>query len=186
MADQGAEGLLSPYLRRKRFAAARPFLRGRVLDVGCGTGGLAAFVEPDAYLGVEVDAFSLGRAQAAHPRHRFVSGLSEVDGVFDTVLALAVIEHVPDPAGFLTTLAAHLQRSPHARLVLTTPHPSVDWVHDIGAAVGLFSRQANEEHEDLLSKEKLVAAAETAGLHLSCYSRFLFGANQLAVCKIDT
>lgn len=180
MADQGAEGLLSPYLRRKRFAAARPFLRGRVLDVGCGTGGLAAFVEPDAYLGVEVDAFSLGRAQAAHPRHRFVSGLSEVDGVFDTVLALAVIEHVPDPAGFLTTLAAHLQRSPHARLVLTTPHPSVDWVHDIGAAVGLFSRHANEEHEELLDKRKLRDVGLAAGLTMKSYRRFLFGANQVA------
>lgn len=180
MADQGAEGLLSPYLRRQRFAAARPFLRGRVLDVGCGAGGLAEWVEGDAYLGVEVDALSRDRARAAHPRHRFVAGLSEVEGVFDTVLALAVIEHVNDPAAFLATLAAHLHRAPEARVVVTTPHPSVDWVHDAGAAVGLFSRHANEEHEDLLDRHKLRAAGAAAGLKMLSYRRFLFGANQIA------
>lgn len=180
MADQGAEGLLSPYLRRQRFAAARPFLRGRVLDVGCGTGGLSQWVEPDTYLGVEVDALSRGRAQVANPRHRFVASLAEVDGKFDTVLALAVIEHVSDPAVFLATLADHLQRAPEPRVVVTTPHPSVDWVHDAGAAVGLFSRHANEEHEDLLDRHKLRAAGAAAGLTMLSYKRFLFGANQIA------
>jgi hypothetical protein len=34
MADQGSEGLLSPFLRRKRILAVKPYLRGRVLDVG--------------------------------------------------------------------------------------------------------------------------------------------------------
>jgi SAM-dependent methyltransferase len=180
MADQGAEGLLSPYLRRQRFAAARPFLRGRVLDVGCGAGGLSQWAEPDTYLGVEVDAFSRGRAQVANPRHRFVASLAEVDGKFDTVVALAVIEHVNDPAAFLTSLASHLQLSAEARVVVTTPHPSIDWVHDAGAAVGLFSRHANEEHEDLLDENKLRATGAAVGLTMQSYKRFLFGANQIA------
>lgn len=180
MADQGAEGLLSPYLRRKRFAAVGPLLRGRVLDVGCGAGGLAGFIGAHSYLGVEVDPVSRGLAQAAHPKHRFLADLAEVDGVFDTVVALAVIEHVNDPADFLKALAMHLHRATDARLVVTTPHPSVDWVHDVGAAVGLFSRHANEEHEDLLDKIKLREAGLAAGLTMVSYRRFLWGANQVA------
>ena len=45
MADQGTEGILSPYLRRKRIQAATPYLKGGVLDVGCGGGVLATLVE---------------------------------------------------------------------------------------------------------------------------------------------
>ena len=41
MADQGAEGLFSPFLRSRRLKAACPYIKGRVLDVGCGTGALA-------------------------------------------------------------------------------------------------------------------------------------------------
>ena len=42
MTDQAAEGLLSPMLRNRRIQAVKPFLRGRVLDVGCGNGALTA------------------------------------------------------------------------------------------------------------------------------------------------
>ena len=104
MVDQAAEGLLSPFLRRQRFKAVRPYLRGRVLDVGCGTGALAAFVSPDCYLGVEIDYDSLAKARAAYPRHRFESALPNSGERFDTVIALAVIEHVLDPAGFFREL----------------------------------------------------------------------------------
>src|SRR5215207_2931933 len=34
-------GLLTPYLQARRIAVARPFLAGRVLDVGCNVGSLA-------------------------------------------------------------------------------------------------------------------------------------------------
>ena len=40
MADQGAEGWLSPWLRMQRIKAAQPYLSRRVLDFGCGSGAL--------------------------------------------------------------------------------------------------------------------------------------------------
>ena len=46
MADQAREGLLSPFLQRKRIAAALPYLRGRVLDVETGLPLYGAFVAP--------------------------------------------------------------------------------------------------------------------------------------------
>jgi len=181
MADQGSEGLLSPYLRRKRFEAAAPYLRGRILDFGCGSGGLAALVHADQYLGVERDRVSLLEANSRFPKHHFTSESPNVSDTFDSIVSLAVIEHVTDPAQFLRTLAGWLNNTPTSRIVVTTPHPSVNWIHDVGAALGIFSKHANEEHEELLDRAKLEQAGNQAGMRLVTYYRFLFGTNQVAV-----
>jgi cyclopropane fatty-acyl-phospholipid synthase-like methyltransferase len=151
------------------------------LDVGCGSGALAELVDADRYLGIEIDEVSLHQARLRFPAHRFVSGLPESTEKFDTIISLAVIEHVSDPAEFLRTLTVHLVDSDSAGIVVTTPHPAVDWVHDVGAAIGLFSKHASEEHEDLLDRAKLEITGKQAGLELLIYKRFLFGANQVAV-----
>ncbi|NDL64128.1 class I SAM-dependent methyltransferase [Acerihabitans arboris] len=181
MADQGSEGLLSPYLRRKRIQAAAPYLTGRTLDFGCGSGALAAQIDAGNYVGVEIDSLSLRLALKCFPKHAFVAKSPELSEKFDTVVSLAVIEHVKDSADFLRTLAAYMRESPSSRIVVTTPHPSVDWVHHLGASIGLFSKHASEEHEALLDRSKLEAAGKQAGLDLIYYRRFLFGANQIAI-----
>jgi 2-polyprenyl-3-methyl-5-hydroxy-6-metoxy-1,4-benzoquinol methylase len=180
VADQGDEGLLSPYLRRRRIAAARPHLNGRILDVGCGSGALAEIIPAADYLGVDMDEASLAKARSQHPGHRFQVALPPVGEVFDTVVCLAVIEHVSEPVTFLRDLAARLAPS-RACIVLTTPHPAVDWIHTAGASLGLFSRHASEEHEDLLGRSSLVSLASACGLQLVRYEHFLLGANQLAI-----
>lgn len=180
MADQGSEGLLSPFLRARRLAAVQPYLRGRVLDVGCGSGAMAALVPPDRYVGVEPDVEMLELARQRHPQHRFLAALPDNDE-FDTVASLAVIEHVRDSAGFLGALAGRLNHASAACIVCTTPHPAVDWLHTAGARCGLFSRHASEEHEELLDHRRLQDIAECIGLHLTEYRRFLMGGNQLAV-----
>ncbi|SCC79449.1 class I SAM-dependent methyltransferase [Saliniramus fredricksonii] len=185
MADQGSEGLFSPFLKNQRIRAARPHLSGRVLDVGCGSGSLAELVEPDRYLGVEIDSASMTIARQLFPAHRFVGELPPPGENFDTVVALAVIEHVPHPGQFLCELAGRLADTAAARIVCTTPHPSLEWVHTIGARIGLFSRAANEEHETLLDRRALERVGREAGLTLATYQRFLGGANQLAVYARD-
>lgn len=183
MADQGTEGLLSAWLRKQRFKVAKPYLMGCILDVGCGAGALAELVDTDRYLGVDVDAFSLQQTRSRFPGHRFVSELPNQSEKFDVIISLAVIAHLSDPAGFLSSLASHLASFSNACIVITTPHPTADWIHDAGAAVGLFSKHANEEHEDLLDRDKLEIAGQNAHLSLVSYQRFLFGANQIAVYK---
>jgi 2-polyprenyl-3-methyl-5-hydroxy-6-metoxy-1,4-benzoquinol methylase len=181
MTDQGAEGVLSPYLRRKRIQAVAPWLKGRVLDFGCGAGMLATLVDCEKYLGVEIDELSLQQARKQFSKHQFVPALPERVEKFDTVVALAVIEHVSEPAAFLFYIAGFMEVTHLSRLVVTTPHPSVGWVHNLGAKIGIFSKHANEEHEDLLNRSRLELVGNQAGLKLRSYSRFLFGANQIAV-----
>lgn len=185
MADQGNEGRLSPFLRRCRMRAVRPFLRGRVLDVGCGTGLLAEWIAPNRYVGVDPDAASLALARRCNGGHRFESVLpgEEEQGRFDTIAVLAVIEHVPHLEYFMRGLVGYLADSVDASLVLTTPHPWTEGLHQLGAWGGLFSRAADDEHQALLNRDKLADLGLASGLRLAQYRRFLFGANQLAVLR---
>ena len=179
MAEQ-TTGLLSPFLRERRLRAALPFVAGRVFDCGCGAGSLASHCDPATYVGFDVDPDALALARAAHPAHSFVNEMP-AGGSFDTVVALAVIEHVPDPPAFLRGLARLL--APGGRIVLTTPHPSLRWAHELGARLRIFSAEAAEEHEALLDRRSVEAAAGEAGLLLREARRFLFGANQLFVLE---
>jgi SAM-dependent methyltransferase len=179
LTDQAA-GLLSPWLRQRRFAAALPHVRGTVLDVGCGIGMAAASIPAPRYLGVDTDEESLTEARRRFPRHRFVSAIP-AGHRFDSVLALAVIEHVPDPAAFLTRLGQHL--APGGQIILTTPHPRGGGIHTVGAGLGLFSAAAADEHEELLDRAALARAAADAGLISAGYRRFLLGVNQLCIFR---
>ncbi|HEU4619838.1 MAG TPA: class I SAM-dependent methyltransferase [Gammaproteobacteria bacterium] len=178
MADQ-MTGLLSGWLRRRRLDKADPYLRGRVLDYGCGVGMLASYCTREGYLGVDIDGPSLEIARARHPGYRFATVLPPGRERFDTIVALAVIEHVPRPAALLRQFARRLE--PDGTIILTTPHPSLEWVHTLGASIGLFSSEASEEHEELIDLRRMRELGDEARLTVQTYERFLFGANQLFV-----
>lgn len=179
MADQAREGLLSPWLQRRRCAVARPWLQGRVLDFGCGNSLLPNLVAAQVYVGVDRDPGILARARHHHPGHRFVAEIPPEQ--FDTIAALAVIEHVVEPQTLLLRLAGHL--APGGQIVLTSPHPRADLIHGLGARFGLFSRHAHEEHEACLTAADMAALARQAGLRLAACRRFQLGLNQLFVLK---
>lgn len=181
MADQGSEGFFSPYLRRKRIEAASPWLQGMVFDFGCGSGALAAAIAPDRYVGFDQDVGSLEIARKSFGGHRFVSDIASFEEKFDTVVALAVIEHVADKVAFLKSLSDFLIPVSSSRIVLTTPHRHFRCVHDLGASIGLFSRHAAEEHEAFVDNHDIVRFASECDLRVEYYGRFLFGANQVFV-----
>jgi len=171
-------GRLSYWLVRRRQQAAKPHLEGRVLDFGCGVGTLAEICDPAGYLGVDIDPRKIEIARREWPNYRFST--SEPEGErFDTVAALAFIEHVDDPASYLRRFAGFLE--PGGKIVLTTPHPSLEWVHTTGARIGLFSHAAHDDHEELIDKERMQELLAGTPMRMAVYRRFLFGANQLFV-----
>ncbi len=68
-----------------------------------------------------------------------------------------------DPGAFLHTLAGFLKESSSAQIIVSTPHPLFVWIHELGAALGIFSKHASEEQEELLDRRKLEAAGSKAG-----------------------
>ncbi|MEO8053752.1 MAG: methyltransferase domain-containing protein [Acidobacteriota bacterium] len=181
-------GLLTRRVGQARLAAALPHLPpgGRVLDVGCGLTDLPGRFED--YVGCDRNPDVLAQQREKFPKRDFYEwdiGRGAAPAAllarapFEGILLLAVLEHVSEPAEVLGRLASLL--SPGGRLVATTPHPSGRWPLEAGAALGLLSSHAHDEHETLLGREALEAAGRSSGLSLVLYRRFLLGMNQLAV-----
>jgi 2-polyprenyl-6-hydroxyphenyl methylase/3-demethylubiquinone-9 3-methyltransferase len=105
----------------------RPLDGRTALDVGCGAGLLT---EPLVRLGARVSGIDASPELIAVAReHAAAMGLAidyhagdvqELEGSFDLITCLEVIEHVADPAAFLQALARRL--APGGLLILSTPN----------------------------------------------------------------
>ncbi len=170
---------------------SRTPLAGRTaLDVGCGAGLLA---EPLARLGAQVTgldasadlvAVAQEHARASDLNIDYRAGeLAELQGQFDLITCMEVIEHVADPAAFVAALATRL--APDGLLVLSTPN-ATGWskllMITIGEGTGRIPRGthdfakfiAPDRMKILLSDAGLnwvdvegIAWSPTRGLHLS-------------------
>jgi 2-polyprenyl-6-hydroxyphenyl methylase/3-demethylubiquinone-9 3-methyltransferase len=108
----------------------RPLDGRTALDVGCGAGLLA---EPLARLGATVTGLDAAPELIAVAREHAAGQGLEIDyragelegleGQFDLVTCMEVIEHVADPAAFVRALARHL--TPGGLLIMSTPNATV-------------------------------------------------------------
>ncbi len=105
----------------------RPLEGKSALDVGCGAGLLA---EPLARMGARVTAVDAAPELIAAAQNHAAAqeliidyracGVEAVEGRFDLITAMEVIEHVADPAQFVGELGERL--APGGLLVLSTPN----------------------------------------------------------------
>ncbi|HUZ65505.1 MAG TPA: bifunctional 2-polyprenyl-6-hydroxyphenol methylase/3-demethylubiquinol 3-O-methyltransferase UbiG [Acetobacteraceae bacterium] len=113
----------------RRFPGATPgTIPARVLDVGCGAGLLAEALARRGFSVLGLDAagaaiavareHALGAGVAVEYRIGTADDLLAEGARFPVITALEVIEHVPDPARFVATLAALL--APGGLLFLST------------------------------------------------------------------
>ncbi len=149
-------------------------LAGRTaLDVGCGAGLLC---EPLARLGASVTGIDAAPENiAAAEIHAAQSGLAidyraggveGLDGRFDLVTSLEVIEHVSDPAGFVRGLARVL--ADNGLLILSTPNRtplSRLAMITIAEGTGRIPRGTHDWNK-FLTPDELTALLRDAGLRV--------------------
>jgi 2-polyprenyl-6-hydroxyphenyl methylase / 3-demethylubiquinone-9 3-methyltransferase len=149
----------------------RPLEGKSALDVGCGAGLLA---EPLARLGGEVTAIDaapelIGAAKLhAHGQELDVdyrvSAVEDLEGRFDLVTAMEVIEHVADPQPFIGSLSERL--APGGLLILSTPNRTF-WSRllMVGAAEALGAiPKGTHDFEKFIAPERMKALLADAGL----------------------
>ncbi len=135
-----------------------------VLDVGCGFGfGVDMARRALGWRAVGIDPSHYAREGAAllgaDIRKDYLSADTELGAPFGLVVASEVIEHVPDPDGFLRTLRRWLR--PGATLVMTTP--DADAIAPGAGEAELVSILAVGTHLTLFSARSLELALRRAG-----------------------
>lgn len=144
-----------------------------VLDVGCNAGyvGRAAGEKLRVVFdGIEGDAAAAALAREAYRSVACVDLTSAppwpgVAGPYDAVLALDVLEHLPDAVRVLSALAGLL--APGGRLVVSVPNVA-HWTVRFGLLLGRFDYVEtgilDRTHLRFFTRESLLAACADAGL----------------------
>ncbi len=147
-------------------------LEGRsALDVGCGAGLLC---EPLARLGASVTGIDAAPELIKVAReHASAMGLDidyrsgevqELESRFELITCMEVIEHVADPAAFVSALAKRL--APDGLLVMSTPNRT-NWSRlmmiTIGEGFGQIPK-GTHDFEKFIAPERMKALLSDAGL----------------------
>ena len=149
----------------------RPLDGKKALDVGCGAGLLA---EPLARLGADVTAIDpaegLIEAAKAHAAGQGLAidyraaAVENVEGSFDLITAMEVIEHTADPAAFLRSLAARL--APGGLLILSTPNATA-WSRlvtiTMAEGVGAIPK-GTHDFDKFIAPDRMKVMMDEAGL----------------------
>jgi 2-polyprenyl-6-hydroxyphenyl methylase/3-demethylubiquinone-9 3-methyltransferase len=151
---------------------SRAPLEGKTaLDVGCGAGLLA---EPLARLGATVtgldaspELIAVARAHAGAQRLAIdyrAGELADLEGRYDLITCMEVIEHVADPAAFVKDLARRL--APGGLLILSTPN-ATGWskllMITIGEGIGRIPR-GTHDFAKFIAPERMKLLLADAGL----------------------
>jgi 2-polyprenyl-6-hydroxyphenyl methylase / 3-demethylubiquinone-9 3-methyltransferase len=151
----------------------KPLFGKSAADVGCGAGLLA---EPLARLGAKVTGIDAAPENIAAARaHALGQGLEigyrtggaeALDGRYDLVTSLEVVEHVSDPAAFVGALAAAVAEG--GLLILSTPNRTL-WSKLVMIGIGEGTGQSPKGTHDwdrFVAPDELKAMVRAAGLEI--------------------
>lgn len=149
----------------------KPLAGKSALDVGCGAGLLA---EPLARLGAHVTAIDAAPDLIAAARYHAqgqeldidyrAAPVERIEGTFDLVTSMEVIEHVAEPEAFVRALAARLATG--GLMVLSTPNKTALsrlLMVGVAEAVGAVPK-GTHDFDKFIGPDALKAMLASAGL----------------------
>jgi SAM-dependent methyltransferase len=182
--------LLSGFIQKNRYAQIAPYIKGDVLELGC---GVMSYVLTNhsssisSYCGVERSVQQIERLRKIHPGYSFFQrdldrNSLDLDRKFDCVLMIALIEHLFNQRFVMDEIVKVLK--PGGIVVITTPTPfGNDVVHRFGAATGLFAKSAVDDHIVIYNRLRFKILAKEIGLNLKKHRYFQGYCNQMAILE---
>lgn len=176
------------YLNKRRLEIAKPFIFGPILDIGCGPATTYNFVKPRIYVGIERNGEFIKKLKDKFPLAKFYSRDLEkdkfnLDKKFDTILLLAVIEHIKNPDILFKELKRHLNK--RGKIIITTPTPFGNFIHTLLSVIGVTSKIAVKEHVNIYSYKKMFYSARRYGFKIFKYNKFEFLCNSLFILELE-
>ena len=166
---------LGEALLRRRVKAVLPHVRGRLLDLGCGSNKLVRHYSN----GVGVDVHPWPGADVV------VSDTATLQwdaASFDTVTIIAALNHIPNRMAVLKE--CHRVLRPGGRVVITmlTPRTSHLW-HWLRGSWDADQRERGMQPGEVygFTSKELIAMFDHAGFQLLAQERFMLGLNCLYV-----
>ena len=175
------------YLRMTRLKKALPYIHGKVLDVGCCTGSLIELLSDRAgYVGVDISPRLVREVKEKYPECSVYcldvqQEMVPHDGPFDTIVALALIEHLESPREFLERYIPLLGEG--SVIVLTTPTPTGERLHGILQVLRVANREIKDLHHSIFSPPELLRLVRSYGCEVVFSERFELGMNQIVVAR---
>lgn len=105
---------------------AKPYIKGAVLELGCGEGRGVELLAPlgTSYIGIDKIKDVIDRLKSKFPDYEFKSGTFPPfpfeDNTFDTIITFQVIEHVKEDEAFVMEI--HRVLKPGGVALITTPN----------------------------------------------------------------
>jgi len=179
--------LLSKMLADWRHSLISDYIRGDVLDIGCGNSIiLQKFGDQiNSYCGVELSTKRFADLKKKFPQANFIArdldnDALEIDQQFDLIVMIAIVEHIWNQKFLIEQLVRLLTSD--GKIIITTPTPfGNDIVHTAGAKIGLFAKSAVDDHVVIYNRRRFENLANEFDLTILEYKRFQFFCNQFVV-----
>jgi len=111
----------------KAYYLAQPYIKGNVLEIGCGEGRGLDLLAPtsEEYTALDKIQEIIDKLQLVHPKIKFIQGnippMSMLeDNTYDVVISFQVIEHIKDDRAYLEEI--HRVLKPGGKAIITTPN----------------------------------------------------------------
>ena len=175
--------ILTKYLTKIRENKVRPYIKGKVLDIGCGEAKAINYKAVTRYFGVDLE-YKCKKLTKKYPLGEFFSKNLENDTInllekVDIVLMTAFIEHIENYENPIRQSINNLKSG--GRIVITTPTKFGNLIHSLGATLGLLPKSVRDAHKIVLSKKNFIKIGQKYNLKLNKYKKFELFCNQLVI-----
>lgn len=184
-------GPLDRFMRYIRIQAALPHIIKKspssLLDVGCGRQAFLGWKLKNvlqSYVGIDSSIVEGEVHNLQFIQRDIFSGMKDLKNrnfVFDSVCALAFIEHIDHPQEFLRNCWRLLKEN--GEIILTTPSPKAKPLLNFLSAMKFINKKEIKDHKHYYTPQELYTLLLNSGFRECSSKRFFFRLNTLVIAK---